>query len=70
MKLVKQTLNSLIAHPTGFLKSWEFLCTLTISTYIILYFYFKQKQYVSLALRKGHLRVERISFYIQILHLF
>jgi hypothetical protein len=65
--MLKQALNGLIAPSTGLLKSWEFLYTLTIWTYIILHFHFAKKQYVSLALKKGHLRVKEISFYIQIL---
>ena len=65
-KLLKQPLNSFIVPSIDLLKLWEFLYTLTVWTYMMMHFYFEKKQYVSLALRNGHLRVEGISFYIQI----
>src|SRR5882762_9922859 len=64
-KLLKQALDSFIAHFTGLLKSSKFLYTLHIPTYIILYLNFGQIQSVSLTLRPGHFRVAGISFYIR-----
>ena len=64
-ELLKQALDSFIAHSTGLLKSSKFLYTLHIPTYIILYLNFGQIQSVSLALRPGHFRVAEISFYIR-----
>ena len=64
-KLLKQALDSFIAHSTGLLKSSKFLYTLHIPTYIILYLNFGQIQSVSLALRPGHFRVAEITFYIR-----
>ena len=69
-KPLKQPLNSFIVPSIDLLKLWEFLYTLTVWTYMMLHFYFEKKKYVSLALRNRHLRVEGMSFYIQIPHQF
>ena len=67
---LKQALNSFIAPYTGFLKLSEFSYTLAILSFMILHCYSKKNNPVSLALRQGHFRVTRISFYIQIPHRF
>jgi len=67
---IKPHIIGLILHsfdiPGHFtcLKNNGTICQMTLKTHIIQHFNFEQKQYVSLALRKGHLRDEEISFYI------
>jgi len=62
-KLWNQALNSFIAASTDLLKLSKFVYTLTMSRCII--HHSEHKQPVSPAVRWGHFRVARISFYIQ-----